>query len=100
MTFRSEANAMLDTIQKLKKTITDEQRQSLESILKDVYPVFAKALESSSEDDAKSSVAEFTACLRRAPLKALKLNRMLTKEQKSLVYDLMPDDDDDDDEED
>lgn len=88
---------MLETIQKLKPTITQEQRQKLEGILKDVYPIFSEALESNSETEAKERVGKFTEALKRAPLKALKLNRLLTKEQRAIVFDLMPDDEGDDD---
>jgi hypothetical protein len=88
---------MLETIQKLESMITQEQRQKLEGILKDTYPIFSEVLRSENEAEAKERVEKFTQALKRAPLKALKLNRLLTKEQRSIVFDLMPDDEGDDD---
>lgn len=88
---------MHETIKKLEASITQEQLEKLKGILKEDYELFTAALASSDDATAKSSVEGFAAALRKRPLRAIKLNRMLTKEQKSLVWDLMPDDDDEED---
>lgn len=84
------------TIKKLESLITQDQLNSIKAVLKEDYTLLESALSSSSDEEARSAVEAFAAALSKRPLRALKLNRLLTKEQKSIVMGLIPDDDDED----
>jgi len=87
---------MIEKISRLKSTITQEQMEGLRAILKDSFNSFESAMEASDEESAISAVENFTAELKRSPFKLLKLNRLLTREQRSMVIDLIPEDEDED----
>jgi DNA-directed RNA polymerase subunit F len=86
---------MLEKIKRLKLTITPDQSEGLRVILKDTYATFDNAVNATETDEARKAVESLTSQLKASPMKLIRLNRMLTREQRSIIMDLIPDDEDD-----
>lgn len=83
---------MIDQLNKLRESITNEQMDALKAILgEDTARLFRRALVSKDEETARKRVGKFSAALRKEPIKAFKLYGKMTKEQKAIVQDFMED---------
>lgn len=83
---------MLEKLKTLRESITDEQRDALTDILgKDMKRLFFRALMSDDEEVAEKRIKKFSTALGKEPLKAFKLYKKMTKEQKAIVQEFMED---------
>lgn len=81
---------MLDEIQKLGLSISDEQAGQLEEKLGDYWPSFLELVRSSSEIDAQEKLSEFRVKMKSLSIRKLvAVHSLLTEEQKNLLSDLL-----------
>lgn len=83
---------MLEKLKTLRESITEKQSEDLTEILgKDVKRLFFRALMSDDEAVAEKRIKKFSNALGKEPMKAFKLYKKMTKEQKAIVQEFMED---------
>lgn len=84
---------MIDSIEKLRNSITDEQKKTIRSVLgNDLADLLQQTLASETEDEAKRRSEDFVVAAKKHPFKMVKLFRNLTPEQKGIIHTMMPED--------
>ena len=84
---------MLEEIHELRDSITAEQRGKIEEKLpKRVLHYLDEAMDSTTQEEADERIVPFTASMKKNPLKALALYRIMDKRQRDIVLGLMGDD--------
>jgi hypothetical protein len=85
---------VLEEIHELRDSITAEQRGKIENKLpKNILDRLDSAFDSSDQEEAEERVALFAVSMKKKPLKALALYRIMGKRQREIVLGLMGDDD-------
>jgi hypothetical protein len=81
---------VLEDIQKLRDSLSDDQRMIVDhKVGKAIAVLLDTALSSETEEEAAARVAALTRYLRKSPLAAFKMYRALDKDQKAIVMKLM-----------
>lgn len=85
---------MLEEIHELRDSITAEQRGKIEDKLPTrILHWLDEAMDSKDQEEAEERIVLFTTAMKRRPLKAIALYRIMNKRQKEIVLGLMGDDD-------
>lgn len=84
---------MLEAIRELRDSITPEQRKKIEEKLPEkILLRLDVALASETQEEADANVDHFAKAMKKKPLKAVALYRIMDKRQKEIVLSLMGDD--------
>jgi len=84
---------VLEALHELRDSITPEQREKIEEKLPEkILMRLDIALSSETQEEADSNVESFAKAMKKRPMKALALYRIMDKRQKEIVLSLMGDD--------
>jgi queuine/archaeosine tRNA-ribosyltransferase len=85
---------LLEKVNKLGDSLTREQVAKLQKALGgDIFAIFDNALDSKNEEEASERVKLFIDTVKKSPIKMIKARKLLNKEQKSIIIELLENND-------